>query len=735
MTRPSDKTDNELLRLIEGAGFSRLAGIHTSNNSIHTVQCKNCGMIFDRKSRAFVEGKIGCKFTPCTKKGKLSLMHVQRVAKKHGVEEVWHPLVKTVELHRLEIKVSDELRFKKGSKEMNQTWREVRSRALSSKNGRFFIADSKRRKPAKPIQLKQIKDLCKPLDLAPLSSVSARAKVESYIHQKCSQAIPLTYYQLEKWREIDCPHCYPIKKAKLQEFQNKVNERGFEYSGDLYLEDNSNRVDRGIKYVITCSSCGNQNDARTYDWIFYRGYLYCDNKHCKKTYDNRDIAHQSPDYYVNLFKSKGCKSFVESQMIFPRSASFVKRARIKGKPNSEAGEMFHYVRQKLKWNKNLESKYFTKKEVKEEVVKAIDAGATSIQSLINLCDPRLYNYFIRNRDKWATVFLKILDNVGFSYKKNHEISSMEQAINFIEQNLCKSWSEVTSRFPTVASRVIGLELKDEIFDFFNWEHLRNYSNKTDNELLAIAMDIISEHNFNNIDSIGSVSYGLLSNLRQRNLVEELCDQAGISLLNDWSEYSYLQTLELLRLNKVISLTYFHASYVSLYKLASKREWLDDLVRDMKWQNYEGLDGYSYDSVPELIVANILKLLTIDYIRQPKIHAFRGMNSGRMRGDFLLDKKVWVEVWAYGRGDAENYLLDGYTENRLYKEENYQMNAMPLIDIEGGVYYRKTSIRGEEVSKGFDSFVKHVLIELSEHGYKLASYRDIIPELKQSLTFD
>jgi hypothetical protein len=197
----------------------------------------------------------------------------------------------------------------------------------------------------------------------------------------------------------------------------------------------------------------------------------------------------------------------------------------------------------------------------------------------------------------------------------------------------------------------------------------------------------------------------MRNIRDRGLVSQLCKKAGINETQNWVNHSYESTKSFIEQAGIISPTDLHGVHAGLYKHASKQGWLDMLKKDFGWGKYIGLDGDVYDSIPEMIVANLLHILSIPYVQQPPYTHFRGMKGGVMRADFLLDDAYWIEVWGFAKESRENYIFKDYSEKREYKEYNCKVSNLELIGIDGFKYYHGKY-------KGVSRFTEYALNKLS-----------------------
>lgn len=732
MSRMSEYSDKDILEIIFNNNYTRLSGVHVNGASVHKL-LHECGMINYKTSKALLSSKAGCQFIPCKPRGTLSLLYIKRVAKENGLDDVKHPGEVNYHISELVISSKDILEWHKNDEVMNQSWYEVRTRACSAKKGVFFQADSKRRKKSADILTADtLKEACEVVGLRPPSRVpKTRVCPAEYTHIKCGEKVFLRYREVGSWSEIKCNNCYPASMKALYLFNDYLKENGMYFTGQLSMISGTEQVDRRQNVEIKCQCCGGTNKTRSYDKVRYRGFKYCDNENCNSTYSSCDITNQGADYYIDLFRRNNFTNFAQAQKLFPVSVSKILSDNCVDKDI----RMYNVVREALGWKVNSSSVEFTEEELSCAFQRAINKGASNITEIFEILPSDMHGYIIKCAENNDKVHHRVLDKLDFKFKQSARIDSVSSAVEFIIKVKAKSWSDISCNYPIATKSIIDMGFKEKVFEYFNWEGLQNYSGKTNKELIEYAFVVFKEKNFTSINELENNSYGLVRNIRERNLIEELCALVGVELSASWKNYTYEETLSYVVENKYISSKDWHSECSGLYKHASKKDWLRDIAKKCGWGVYIGLDGYSYDSIPEVITANLFILSDIKFESHLPIVEFKGVKKGKVFSDFYIEDKIWVEVWAYAcNEDASKSIMKNYPEVRKYKEINYKKHGMLLCSIEGGTFYRGSKLRGKkQQSKGLNAFVFHICKQLSNFGIDVKFNNDLVEAVRKSIS--
>lgn len=727
MTRTSEYSDAEILAIIHNEGYARLSGSHTNGCSRHELR-HSCGMVSTKSSKSLLGTKKGCPFFPCHPRGALSLMHVRSVAKDHGIDEVNHALEGTVPLAYLKISVNDVLRWRKNGLVMTQSWKDVRARSLSAKGGKFFQPDETRKNPPSPaLDLITLGNICMLKNLGPPTQAPDRRSYKAeYTHNKCNKKILLSFYDLEKWDELMCRDCNSLER-KFQEFLGAAD---MYFDGSLSTIENSIKIDRRQKLSIKCSICDHKNSPRAYDLIRYRGFTFCDNPNCIKTYPAEDKVGQNVNYYIDLLDNNDILSFSEAQRRFPKSMQYISRTK---KNIKNAISDYQVLRNALGFNENAKAVEYTEEELVSAFKIAIEGGAKTIADIRAALPSSLNSFINRRRISGDLIHHRILYKMDFSFKRKHEISSAEDAVKFIRDKNCDNWSRVTCNFPTVAERIIYLDIKEDVFDELGWIPLINYSQLSNYELLEKADFICRTYNIDSLANLESQFGSLVKNIRDRGEISKLCESQNFVQPNKWIGMSFDKLVKFLSDSGFASLSDWHMESSGSYKYATSENWLDEIKKIFCWGKYNGLNGFQYDSLPETIVANLLFLYDISFTNHPCINNFLGHGGGRPASDFFIPKlALWVEVWAYRVDDQPDGIFEDYPMRRKYKEEQYSSNSMHLCGLEGGLLYRPYEIGGIKYKRGLTNFTRHVCENLSKHGLPVTFTPVLLDQLKKSI---
>lgn len=733
MSRHSEYNDNDIKAIIEGNGYTRISGYHKNGSSKHVLE-HSCGMINTKTSKILLSNKRGCRFSPCHPRGALSLVYLRKVAKEAGVNNVKHPSQGEKKLNELVISSEDKLIWIKNNEIMTQSWHEVRTRSFGSKNGTFFIADSDRRKsPSKKLTAKLLKEKCESKGLIPPKNTpKTRNTIAEYIHIACDSMVLLSYYQIDTWSPKKCNTCLP--NICLIEFNTFLEEKDMIFEGELVIIDGKKQVERDQEVIIKCLKCNSLNNAISYDLIRYRGFCFCDNKECKNTYSSDDIIGKGAEYYIKLFDNNQVSKFSQAQQVFPKSCVYLKRARhIDLNGIKQTGEMYRVVRDALGWECNELSEDFTYNEVKIAIRRVTDTGTRDIGKIRTFLPNNLNNYLNRAIENGRSVLHEVLDELNISYKQKVCIQNFEDAIDFIDSKQVSAWGEVASQYPKATEIIISLKMKEKVFKHYGWISLDNFSRLSDSELLNEASRSFNEDGSNSMSSFEKNNSGLIRNIRERELSDEFYALNGIDKLQSWQDRTYNQILNYVVESLYISVTDWHRQCSGSYKYANSKDWVKEIVRDLNWQIYEGLDGYSYGSIAETIVANILHLHSIRFISHPPILKFRGLKGGKSFADFYIENRLWLEVWAYSENDEmKNSKMSEYPKIREYKTKNYKKSKMELCSIEGGLLYRSYRLDGIIYKKGLDSLVHHTCKELAQFGIRIEYNKNLLDTIRQSI---
>ncbi|WMW08175.1 hypothetical protein RAH46_12790 [Pseudomonas entomophila] len=735
MSRLSEYTDADILKIITDEEYVRISGSHRNGASVHELKHK-CGMVSWKNSKTLLSNKRGCAFIPCHPRGVLSLLHIRSIARAYGIDDVRHERQDEMPLDRLVISAKDPLSWHKGDDVMRQSWNTVRARALSAKGGTFFQADdTRRRAPAKVLEPTQLAQLCASRGLVPPSRAPARRITKAiYVHIACGEEVPLRFNELLDWQEGKCRHCNPPQVALLASFRAFLDDMQMEFPGSLKLMKGREQVDRVQKVVIRCQLCGGQNAARSYDHVRYRGFTYCDNTTCDNGYPAQDITHQDEAYYIRVLQDAGVDNLAQAQRRFPRAMRHLSSvSRRNG--DETAKNKYLAVCQALAFATNARPADYTEDELVVAFEAAISAGAMNIGHIRAALPAGINNFITRRMAAGDAVHHRVLERIGFAFKREHEIQTLDDALTFIRDKGCASWSEFVSRFPGATESTINAGLKDGVMAEFGWKALVNHSRLSDEALLERVATLCRDEAISSLSQLERAHGSLLRNIRERELTERMCERQGFEQVSNWQGMRFDELLAFLRDCAYTSSSDWHGSSSGSYKYAVAQDWLQDLSTQMGWGKYKSLSGSRYDSLPETVVANLLHLFDYRYRAHPAIHQFPGFGGGRSTGDFQLeDPLLWVEVWAYGVDEtAPRGMFEDYPARRRYKEAMYLANDMPLCGIEGGLFYRNWRIHGIQYPRGLSGFVRHVCDRLTRHGYPVTYSTELLHTLRVSVS--
>ena len=732
MSRKSEYSDADILDIAEANGYTRLHGQHVNGESVHVLR-HSCGMVNVKTSKTLLSDKRGCRFIPCHPKGLLSLLYVQSIARDEKIESVSHQDDATVALERLVISANDTLVWRKDGQTMTQSWNDVRKRALSVKKGEFFQPDGTRRKArSAKLTLEALKEICTDRGFHPPASVPTRRQHKvMYVHAKCGRQVALRFNQLEAWEASRCAYCSPPETSALVTFQSFLQDAEMTYTGNLAM--NGKQVDRAQKLQIVCSACQEKNTARTYDNIRYRGFTCCDNPECQNTYPIADKASESDDYYIDLFKKNDVKYFAQAQRLFPRATRYLTRI----SPSTTVGGVpgasrYAYVRDSLGLDANLPSQDFSDDELQRLFQEQIDKGCRNISQLRLAIPGAVNNYINRKVAEGDRVHHRILKRIGFRFKHGYVIDSLADAIACVRDTKSSSWSAFVTRYPEAGMRVIALGFKEGVMTEFGWSPLVNYSNEPDETLLDKAVDCFRDDGFVSIAELERNYSRLVVVIRSRGLIDSLYQALGLEKPKEWQGMALDDLVRFVCENEFASLSHWHIESSGSYKYAMSQDWLREVARLAEWGEYKALNGYSYASLPETIIANLLYLSDHDFSDHPPITGFVGYGGGRPSADFLVNSNLWVEVWAYRTDDKPIGAFHKYPEVRRHKESGYQTAGMHLCSIEGGLFYRKYLIDGKNRQAGLSSFVQHACERLSQNGCPIAYSDALLNAVRKSV---
>lgn len=736
MSRLSDYTDADLLNIITLAGYQRLSGTHKNASSPHELQ-HSCGMVNTKTSKTLLSNKRGCTFIPCHRRGKLSLLYLKAVAKQQGLDDVTHEHEGKKPLNQLVISADDILTWRKGDLTMTQSWKTVRSRALSVKKGVFFQPDDTRRQaPSGPLTQALLDEICASKNLvAPANAPARRSDKVSYTHILCGKALKLRFNELGDWHEAQCGHCHPVEKTAFEAFNRFLIDRQMTFEGSLRLKSDKRQVMREQIISIICNVCGERNKPKSYDQIRYRGFTYCDNSGCQNTYPPEDRTGESDQYYIDLMQKHGLKSFASAQKLFPKAMRYLKHTSDET-PIGVTKPILKYqvVHRALKLPANARSNDFTDAELRCAFQAAIADGATTLGHIRAKLPNNINNFITRRIAMGDFVHHRVLDTLDMRYKRSYAISSLAEAIDCVSDTKCATWGEFVSRYPGAGASIIDQGFKEDVMAEFGWIPLVNYSRLTNAELLEKAGQLCHDEGLNSLVLL-ETSYGsLVRNIREKNLIAELCDQQGYERPTVWQGMSFDDLVQHIRDSDFASSSDWHASSSGSYKYASSQNWVREIAKEFSWGYYQGLNGFGYDSLPETIVANILYLADYDFVDHPPIDRFVGYGGGRPMSDFLIGSiSLWIEVWAYR---CEEVVIDGklkdYPAKRQHKEHGYRTNDMRLCSLEGGLFYRPYTLDGIKYRGGMSSFVSHVCRHLTQHGIPVAYDAELLSKLRKSV---
>lgn len=734
MSRLSEYTDADILQIIQANHYRRLGGTHKNGQSIHVLKHR-CGMINEKSSKTLLSEKRGCRFIPCHARGALSLQYVKSVAAASGIE-VTHALEGVVPLDRLEISADEKLSWRKEGRTMTQSWNQVRKRALSVKQGTLFQPDGTRRKLPSPVLGETfLARICSARQLLPPPVVPARrADKVAYTHTLCSKPVLLRFSELEAWDPTQCVHCHPVERKALDAFLTYLADAEMGYTGTLRMMKGAKQVDRDQALSIECRICGHRNTPRTYDQVRYRGFLYCDNPGCRNTYPVEDRTGEPEGYYIELLRKTAVTSFAAAQQRFPRAIQYLQKSTRQVKKNGEGTlSKYELVRDALGFDRNAPSRTFSDAELRQAFQVAIGQGAENISQLRARLANDINNYITRQKATGDMIHHRILEEMKFRFKRSYAIESLEDAIACIKDTAAPSWSWFVTRYPGAGEAIIGLGYKEDILAEFGWTPLVNYSRLPDSALLDRAAAFCRDEQFTSLNQLERAYGSLVRNLRERRLVDRLCEAMGFEQTAVWQGMGFDALVDYIRQRGFASSSDWHHECSGSYKYAASQNWVRDVSGKFAWGLYKGLNGLRYDSLPETVVANLMYLSDYDFEDHPRIEAFPGYGGGRASGDFLLDAGLWVEVWAYRTDDVPpSGKFEKYPQVRRHKENGYASHGMSLCSIEGGLFYRDYVIDGEAYKRGLSNFVRHACRRLAAHGYRIDYDAELVSQLRKSV---
>ncbi|UVL44063.1 hypothetical protein LOY57_15190 [Pseudomonas moraviensis] len=735
MSRLSDYSDQHILDIIHAAGYVRLSGQHSNGQSVHEL-IHSCGMVNLKNSKTLLSDKRHCGFIPCHPRGKLSLLYLKTIATRLGLDDVTHDQEGQTELRRLTISANDLLRWTKGDAVMTQSWHTVRSRALSCKKGTFFQSDATRRKPrSAELSLSTLALCCAPKRLAlPASMPARRADKVEYTHIACGGTVALRFVELQQWSETRCPHCHSLEKTALDAFKAFLLDFEMTFDATLEVMERKSQVKRSQAISITCNLCHQRNDARSYDLVRYRGFTYCDNPGCSNTYLPADRTCEPDQYYIDLLRTHGIRKFADGQRLFPRSMRYLKQpSAASPKGAKKPVRKYEIVQQALDLPVNTRLAEFTDDDLRSAFQHAIDAGATNIGAVRAKLPNDINNFISRRRMAGDFVHHRVLANMGIRFKRSYEIASLHDAIESIRDTKSATWAEFVSRYPGASTSIIEQGLKEDVMASFGWTSLVNYSRLTNQQLLDKAGELRHAEQLDTLALLERAYGSLIRNIRERGLTADLCAAQGFEQTAVWQGMSLDDLVRHIRDNDFASSSDWHASSSGSYKYAATQNWVREISKRFNWGIYRGLNGFSYDSLPETIVANLLHLADYEFIDHPPIEDFPGVGGGRPTADFLIDSPpLWIEVWAYRTDDVVSGKLASYPSTRKHKEAGYLAHAMPLCNLEGGLFYRPYLLDGKQYRRGMGSFVEHACNRLTAHGLPIVYTPELLAELRQSV---
>lgn len=728
MSKRTNYSQKDIKKMIELKGFTYISGSQINQESKHLVRCNSCKMIEEKSSR-WVTSTKGCRFTPCTQKGKPTMLYMQKIAKDNDVT-VTHPTL-YIDLYNKEaITVTDKLIWKKDNKIMTQSFEEIRKRAFSTKKGDFFISDKDRIFPIKgKMDLKNIEEVIKKLQkrLIVKELKTSVAKHSLFLHTPCNKEISLTHKQLVNFQDTQCIVCNPIDQKAITNFNLYLKDKNMKFNGKLKLKNNSTDVDRHQSISIECLLCGSNNQSAIYDRVRYRGFTYCENDNCSNTRHPKDITNQSVDYYLNLFKQYHFTSMAEIQQAFPNAAQYIQSNKTKRDK----------IVKILGFRTNALTQDFTDDELISSLKIAYNSGFQKKDKLMNSLPNEIKNFINRNnRNSAFQIKLNIfLEEVGVILLKNIDINNLEDALNYIDNYVIKSWSELLNQHNSVSNKIIDLNLKDDIFKIKCWIKLPNYSNLTDNELLAEVNNICVDNTIKTISDLRNKSYNLVNYLNKRGLTKQVIQTHNFPELMNWQDYSKQEVIDYIKNKKYFSLSDIHLEESGLYKHCSKNDWLRDIEKECKLGNFRGLDGQSYGSRVELIIANILNIGNIQYETHKNI--FKGAKGGQSKSDFYLkDYDFHIEVWGLDKGqDAHKSNMPNYLEIREYKEGQYKQHNITLCSIEGNLYYKSIIIDNVQHTHKLEGYIAHAINQLNKHKVKIINNENLVKQVRFSIKSD
>ncbi len=725
MSKKTNHSQDDIKNMVEAKGFTYIEGSQINTNSQHLVRCNSCNMI-EKKSSMWAVSEKMCRFSPCNKKGIPTMLYMQTIATDNDVT-VAHPTL-NVDLYNKEaISVTDKLIWKKDEEVMTQSFEEVRKRALSSKKGTFFIADKNRRSPVKDkMTLKNIEILCKQKNLKVKELQTTTQEKSVFLHIPCNKEFFLTHYQLENFKDTQCIVCNPLDEKVTIKFNSYLKKRNMQFTGILKPLPNSKNVDKQQKISIECLICGHTNKAIIYDKVKYKGFTYCENDSCSNSRNPKDITNQSLEYYLELFKKYHFNSMAEVQQGFPNAAQYIQTDK---NMQDTIVEVFGFKTNEL-------TKKFTDDELISALEIAYENGFQKKDVLINSLPNEIKKFIkINNKNNEFQIKLHLfLENIGVVLLKNVNIDSLEDALNYIEKYTIKSWSELLNQHGSVSSKIIELNLKDDVFKIKDWIKLPNYSNLTDQELLNEVTKICTDdtNGIGTITDLRDISYGLVVHLKKRGLVEKVIQVHNFPKKMNWKEYTQQEVIKYINDKKYFSLSDIHIEESGLYKHCSKNDWLRDIERECKLGNFRGLDKQSYSSKVELIIANLLYLNKIEY--QAHANVFKGKKGGQSTADFYLTQyDSYIEVWGLNKNeDAQTTNMPDYLDVREYKEEQYIKNHLELCSIEGNLYYKSIIIDDVKHTHKLEGYIAHAINELNKHKVQITNNENLIDQIRSSI---
>lgn len=284
------------------------------------------------------------------------------------------------------------------------------------------------------------------------------------------------------------------------------------------------------------------------------------------------------------------------------------------------------------------------------------------------------------------------------------IKASEDAISLVEATQITSWGKLYGQKPDLCKEIMRLNLKDEVFKAKNWSPRAEYSRVSDSALLDLAVKIMAAHHYSAISELEHVESGLVKALRARGLTKALCERVEIPMKNKWVGMSLVELIRHIEAGNFLSSSDWHTREPGASKYARAQGWLNEIWAHMGWGENLDVSGRGWNSIGEMIVANVLILAGVNFIPHVRLPGFVGLKGGQCLCDFHIpEHDVWIEVWGYF---ADRKRHEEYERSRINKERQYRNRQFTLCSIEGKIIYKTLRLNGVTYRCGRTSFEAH-----------------------------